>query len=315
MELVGNGSGGHGGFCEGREFGPEGGWGGRQYRITDSRPLGIGAGSSVFEALDKASDGPVAVKVIDRLEIDDEPSRVEMLEREMNIWSKLKHPNIINLLQVIFEDDFVLLVIEYAGGGSLYRSVAEAPFSEQRARILFQQMLEAVAYCNQSGIFHRDLKLENVVFSVEGGDMLKLTDFGTSKDGTTHSMPKTKIGTIAYMAPEVVDVSRVGAAHSYDGAADVWSLGVILFVMCCQRYPFGFDGSRRDGGVSPAVVYRRIRLGWPAGLADPADPADPAGAGGGRSSSTHVYFDLSDQDRDGFCTTSTPMFCFSYGST
>ena len=96
--------------------------------------------------------------------------------------------------------------------------------------------------------------------------VVKLTDFGASKDSGVGSAPKSKVGTIAYMAPEVVDVTRVGASHTYDGAADIWSLGVILYVMCTQRYPFGFDGAKRDGGVSAAVVYRRIRQGWPAGV-------------------------------------------------
>ena len=210
----------------------------------------------------------MAVKVIDRFEVDDDESKVVQLEREMNIWNKLKHPNIINLLEVVFEDDWVLLVVEYAGGGSLYSIVSSGcgPIPEERARMLFQQMLAAVEYCNSSDIFHRDLKLENVVFASPGLDTLKLTDFGASKDSNVHSAPKSKVGTIAYMAPEVVDVARVGTAKTYDGAADIWSLGVILFVMCIKRYPFGFDGAKRDGGVSPAVVYRRVRLGWPAGL-------------------------------------------------
>eukprot|EP01048_Picozoa_sp_COSAG05_P027863 COSAG05_NODE_8344_length_712_cov_1.257749_1_plen_210_part_10 len=207
-------------FSEGREFGPEGpGWAGLRYRITDSQPLGVGAGSSLYEAIDKREGCAVAVKVIDRFEVDSDETKVELLEREINVWNKLKHPNIINLLEVVFEDDWVLLVVEYAGGGSLYSIVSSGagPVPEARARALFQQMLAAVEYCNSSDIFHRDLKLENVVFSEAGLDTLKLTDFGASKDSNVHSAPKTKVGTIAYMAPEVVDVSRVGSAKTYDG--------------------------------------------------------------------------------------------------
>jgi carbon catabolite-derepressing protein kinase len=141
-------------FCEGRELGPSAQdgdpWGGRRYRITDSQPLGVGAGSSVYEAVDKKDGCAVAVKVIDRLEVDGDDSRTQLLEREINIWNKLKHPNIINLLEVVFEDDWVLLVIEYAGGGSLYSILAgeAGAVPESRARVLFQQMLAAVEYCN-----------------------------------------------------------------------------------------------------------------------------------------------------------------------
>jgi serine/threonine-protein kinase SRK2 len=169
-------------------------------------------------------------------------------------------------LNVVFEDDWVLLVVEYAAGGNLHSMCSESPIPEDRARGLFQQMLAAAEYCNGREIYHRDLKLENVVFDTPRRDTVKLTDFGVSKDSTVHSAPKTKVGTIAYMAPEVVDVSRVGTAKTYDGAADMWSLGVVLFVMCFQRYPFGFDGKKSIGGISAAAVYRRVRLGWPEGL-------------------------------------------------
>jgi serine/threonine protein kinase len=221
------------GFVEGRELGQlsEGAgaeWSGRRYVIRSSQPLGTGAGSCVYEAVDRRDGSTVAVKVIDRLEIDCEPSRVTQLEREINIWNKLQHPNIINLLDVVFEDSWVLLVIEYAGGGSLYSVVAAGPVPKERARVLFQQMLAAVEYCNKAGIFHRDLKLENVVLSQadrrgevgpEDDDLatatVKLTDFGASKDSHVQSAPKTKVGTIAYMAPEVVDVTKVGTAKTY----------------------------------------------------------------------------------------------------
>ncbi len=242
---------------EGREFGAG------RYRISDSKPLGQGADATVYEAIDTQQGISVAVKVIDRLDVDDDDQRLRQLERELNITRKLCHPNIINLLDVVFEDDWVLLVIELAGGGTLFDEVAGAaePMPEGRARSVFEQMLSALEYCHDRQIFHRDLKLENIVFSAPPERTLKVTDFGVSKDAGMNSMPKTNVGTIAYMAPEVTNVGRRDQPSTYGGAADIWSLGVILFVMVAQEYPFGFDGPRHSGGVSAAVVYKRIREG------------------------------------------------------
>ena len=144
---------------------------------------------------------------------------------------------------------------------SLFELATASPVTEERARVFFVQMLSALEYCHASQIFHRDLKLENVVFASPPEGELKITDFGVSKDAGINSMPKTNVGTIAYMAPEVTNVGRHDQAPTYDGAADLWSLGVMLFVMTTQRYPFGFDGARAHGGESAAVVYRRIRAG------------------------------------------------------
>jgi serine/threonine protein kinase len=244
-------------WVEGREFGAG------RYRISDSKPLGQGTDATVYEAIDVQQGISVAVKVIDRLEVDDDDQRLRQLERELNITRKLSHPNIINLLDVVFEDDWVLLVIELAGGGSLFDEVAGTPdpVPEERARSFFQQILSALEYCHDRQIFHRDLKLENIVFSAPPERTLKVTDFGVSKDAGINSMPKTNVGTIAYMAPEVTNVGRRDEASTYGGAADIWSLGVILFVMVAQEYPFGFDGPRHSGGISAAAVYKRIREG------------------------------------------------------
>ena len=244
------------GFVDGRLLGAE-----ERYRITDEKPLGQGADAVVYEAVDTRDGTAVAVKVIDRFEIDDDEGRKRQLERELNITRKLKHPNIINLLDVVFEDDWVLLIMELARGGSLFELATASPVTEERARVFFVQMLSALEYCHASQIFHRDLKLENVVFASPPEGELKITDFGVSKDAGINSMPKTNVGTIAYMAPEVTNVGRHDQAPTYDGAADLWSLGVMLFVMTTQRYPFGFDGARAHGGESAAVVYRRIRAG------------------------------------------------------
>lgn len=244
-------------WVEGREFGDG------RYRISDTKPLGQGSDAVVYEAVDVAQGISVAVKVIDRLEIDDDDQRLRQLERELNITRKLSHPNIINLLDVVFEDDWVLLIIELAAGGSLFDEVAGTaePVDEERARSFFQQILSALEYCHNRQIFHRDLKLENIVFSSPPERTLKVTDFGVSKDAGINSMPKTSVGTIAYMAPEVTNIGRRDQASTYGGAADIWSLGVILFVMVAQEYPFGFDGPRHAGGVSAAAVYKRIREG------------------------------------------------------
>eukprot|EP01051_Picozoa_sp_SAG22_P000248 SAG22_NODE_5_length_41775_cov_111.520971_11_plen_232_part_00 len=123
--------------------------------------------------------------------------------------------------------------------------------TEDKARQFFVQIIAAVAYCHTKKVYHRDLKLENVLVQKDG--TVKITDFGMAKDATGLSLPKTRrVGTIAYMAPEIAD-----AAGHYDGSkADVWSLGVMLYVMVCCGYPFGHDGA---GGESTKAVLDKIR--------------------------------------------------------
>ena len=155
-----------------------------------------------------------------------------------------------------------MLVMELAQGGALFAVVGGGtPVDEERARGFFQQMLAAVEYCHGQGVCHRDLKLENIVLASAASDAIKVTDFGVSKD-TNLSQPKTSVGTIAYMAPEVTAVSRPGAPETYEGPpVDVWALGVILYVMCSCSYPFGFDGPRRVGGLPVPRVYGPGRPG------------------------------------------------------
>ena len=141
------------------------------------------------------------------------------------------------------DDHYVMLVMELCTGGELYKLVSEGPMEEERARNFMKQIVSALMYCHENGVCHRDLKLENLMLVRPGEDIIKVTDFGLSKDLSQHSQPKTKVGTISYMAPEITQ-----ALHSspYDGAsADIWSIGVILYVMVCCAYPFGYDGPKR----------------------------------------------------------------------
>ena len=231
------------------------------YTVGSDVPIGTGTSGKVYAGTTDGSGVAVAIKVIDRMEIDGRPDKIKQLTRELNITRKLKHPNIINLLDVVFDEMRAMLIMEMADGGMLFDLVsAGTPLPEERARYLFKQMVSAMSYCHSKDIYHRDLKLENVVLA-PGEDVLKITDFGASKDASIHSMPKTQVGTISYMAPEVTNVNKKESERSYGAGADIWALGVILYVLVCCKYPFGFDGPRRNGGIQAHLVYENIRRG------------------------------------------------------
>jgi 5'-AMP-activated protein kinase catalytic alpha subunit len=128
----------------------------------------------------------------------------------------------------------IYFVLEYAKGGELFNKIAKGKLTEEAARKYFQQLIGAVDYCHSRGVYHRDLKPENLL--LDENETLKVSDFGLSalaeskrQDGLLH----TACGTPAYVAPEVL--SRKG----YNGAqADVWSCGVILFVLAASYLPF-----------------------------------------------------------------------------
>jgi len=178
----------------------------------------------------------VAVKFIDRGEKDgeDESKIDKNVEREIVNHRMLRHPNIIGFREVFLTPDSLGIVMEYAAGGELFERIVQAGrFSEDEARYFFQQLIVGVDFCHRSGVCHRDLKLENALLDGSPSPKLKICDFGYSKSTVFDSVPKSTVGTPAYIAPEVLKKMQ------YDGQiADVWSCGVTVYVMLVGAYPF-----------------------------------------------------------------------------
>ncbi|KAG0558061.1 hypothetical protein KC19_10G001800 [Ceratodon purpureus] len=147
----------------------------------------------------------------------------------------VRHPSVVRLHEVLASRMKIYIVLELASGGELFdRIVHQGRLSEEESRRYFQQLIDAVDYCHSKGVSHRDLKPENLLLDANGN--LKVSDFGLSalphqvrEDGLLH----TTCGTPNYVAPEVLD------NKGYDGAmADIWSCGVILFVLMAGYIPF-----------------------------------------------------------------------------
>ncbi|WOK95494.1 serine-threonine kinase STK5 [Canna indica] len=159
---------------------------------------------------------------------------MERIKREISVMRLVRHPNIVHLFEVMASKGKIYLVMEYVKGGELFDKITKGGLQEDVARKYFQQLVIAVDYCHSRGVYHRDLKPENLL--VDGNGNLKVSDFGLSaladskrQDGLLHTI----CGTPAYVAPEVI--SRIG----YDGAkADIWSCGVVLYVLLAGFLPF-----------------------------------------------------------------------------
>jgi 5'-AMP-activated protein kinase catalytic alpha subunit len=202
-------------------------------RYEIGRQLGQGNFAKVYYARNLTSGQAVAIKIIDK----DKITRVGLIvqiKREISIMRLVRHPNVLQLFEVMASKGKIYFVLEYAKGGELFNKISKAKFSEDVARRYFHQLISAVEYCHSRGVYHRDLKPENLL--LDDNDNLKVSDFGLSalaeskrQDGLLH----TTCGTPAYVAPEVL--SRRG----YDGSkADIWSCGVILFVLVAGYLPF-----------------------------------------------------------------------------
>ncbi|KAK9734893.1 hypothetical protein RND81_04G169800 [Saponaria officinalis] len=159
---------------------------------------------------------------------------MEQIKREISVMGMVRHPNIVFLYEVMASKAKIYFVMEFAKGGELFDKVAKGRLREEVAHRYFRQLITAVDFCHSRGVYHRDLKPENLL--LDENENLKVTDFGLSalaeskrQDGLLH----TTCGTPAYVAPEII--SRKG----YDGAkADIWSCGVILYVLLAGYLPF-----------------------------------------------------------------------------
>ncbi|XP_063889810.1 calcium/calmodulin-dependent protein kinase type 1 isoform X2 [Scylla paramamosain] len=193
--------------------------------------LGTGAFSQV--RLAEVKDDPstvVAIKIIDKKAL---KGKEDSLENEIKVLRRLTHPNIVQLLETFEDKHKVYLVMELVTGGELFdRIVEKGSYTEKDAADLIRQVLEAVDYMHEQGVVHRDLKPENLLyFSQDEDSKIMISDFGLSKMEDSGIMA-TACGTPGYVAPEVL------AQKPYGKAVDVWSIGVIAYILLCGYPPF-----------------------------------------------------------------------------
>jgi serine/threonine-protein kinase SIK3 len=213
------------------------------------KTIGKGNFAVVKLATHTPTTSQVAVKMIDKSQLDEENLR--KVFREVEIMKHLDHPNIIRLYQVINNDRYLCIVTEYASQGEVFEYlIKNKRMPEKEARKMFHQIVDAVDYCHRKNIVHRDLKAENLLLDSEGN--VKLADFGFSNYFKESELLKTFCGSPPYAAPELFE------GISYQGPqADIWSLGVVLYVLVCGAVPF--DGNNLQS-LKARVLDGRFRI-------------------------------------------------------
>ncbi|XP_045580382.1 serine/threonine-protein kinase SIK3 homolog isoform X1 [Salmo salar] len=197
------------------------------------RTIGKGNFAVVKLATHIITKAKVAIKIVDKTQLDDE--NLKKIFREVQIMKMLRHPHIIRLYQVMETERMIYLVTEYASGGEIFdHLVAHGRMAEKDARRKFKQIVAAVHFCHCRNIVHRDLKAENLL--LDHNLNIKIADFGFSNLFSRGQLLKTWCGSPPYAAPELFE------GKEYDGPkVDIWSLGVVLYVLVCGALPF--DGS------------------------------------------------------------------------
>ena len=211
-------------------------------KLTDfykiKKELGKGTYGRVYQVEHKISNEIRACKHLSKAAL----KNTEKLNTEINILVKTDHPNIIKLYEVYEDPRYIFLIMEECTGGELFDRIIQKVktkqlYTEKEAANIFKQLISAIAYCHTNNICHRDLKPENILYASKGEtSLIKIIDFGLSAFLPGGKM-KTRVGTAYYIAPEVID-------KKYNEKCDLWSLGVIMYVLLKGKFPF--SGSDKD---------------------------------------------------------------------
>ena len=225
--------------------------------IVSEEVLGEGAFSVVRPAIDRKSGERVAVKIVDRASIS--ASVEEDLKREISILQQLRHPNIVQLIDFFEESFSYVVVMEYVAGGELFnRIVKKAFYNEKEARDCVSALLNAIKYLHDRDIVHRDLKPENLLLKSQSDDSdVKLADFGfaTFVDGDRDCLTRA-YGSPDYVAPEILRLIPYGKP------VDMWSLGVITFVLLAGYPPFHHPKPKELKARIKAGAYEFLPEYW-----------------------------------------------------
>lgn len=199
--------------------------------------LGAGHYAEVFKCKRKLDGTLHAVKVVDKKRTT--TKQQGDLLGEVSVLKELKHPNCLTLTGFYDEGDYVYVVLEIITGGELFQRICkERHFSEKMASHFMQQILSGLSYLHNKGIIHRDLKPENLLLtSNDPSAGIKLVDFGFAEKVQGNSLTKC-CGTPLYIAPEVLNAGLFKTGPPYGLAADIWSAGVIAYILLCGYPPF-----------------------------------------------------------------------------
>ena len=203
--------------------------------------LGNGKFGLVKLGVNKQTKEKVAIKIMNKSKMDS--SDIDLMRTEIEILKICQHPNIIRLYDIFENIDYIYIIMEYCPGGDLFSYLENRNFklSEERAAILMKKMCDAVFYFQSFfGVIHRDLKPENVLMTSdkEDGD-LRILDFGLSKISIPNEKCTEPYGTLTYCAPEII------LDEPYNKEVDMWSLGVMTYLMVSGRLPFNSEDENK----------------------------------------------------------------------
>jgi tRNA A-37 threonylcarbamoyl transferase component Bud32 len=231
---------------------------GARYEI-EYKQLGAGHYGVVRKCHRRDTKQAFAIKSIKKSRV----SKVETLLREIDILRAVDHPSIIKLYEVYSDDRYIHLITELCTGGELFDRIIkkteteEGRYSERDAAKVMKRILEGIEYChNVHNICHRDLKPENFLFlTPNGDDDIKIIDFGLSRFEEANTAMTTRVGTPYYIAPEVL-------GRHYDKACDLWSLGVITYILLSGYPPFYGDNDQEIFNSVRAGVFEFSSPEW-----------------------------------------------------
>ena len=210
--------------------------------------LGEGRFGKVRLAIHKSTNLKVAIKIIDKNQMKLKEDR-QRVDSEISILKQIKHYNISKLFSCIESEERIYLVEEYVNGNDLnvFIKQKEKPkIREQKVLTYFRQIISAIEYIHRLGIAHRDLKPENIL--INNKNDIKLIDFGLGKMFTKGQLLKTQCGSPYYASPEMINGNKYNGVNS-----DIWSLGVILYLMLFEELPFMDADMKR--------LYKKIQAG------------------------------------------------------
>ena len=210
--------------------------------------IGKGKFGVVNLGIHKKTGQQVAIKILNKENIKTIEDK-ELVRIEIEILKLCHHPNIVRLLDHLENNDYIYIVTEYIGGGTLgqYLKKKKFNFSERQATNIMSQIANGVKYLHQYGIAHRDLKPDNIMITQQNDyGVIKIMDFGLSKILSPNERMVDGYGTLSYVAPEVL------LRTPYNKEVDIWSMGVILFYMLSGKLPFR---GHKEQEVAEKIVY------------------------------------------------------------